>query len=620
MSSNLFDKPAEFDSKHLSNWAAIARLLRFAWNYRQRVAGLLGLQMILLLTSILAIQLGGFALDWIKSQYDHSEVLPTIYGWHPSTSWANWMQVTSIAAIIAAVSGVRAVLNYAYAVSNGKFINEEMVVDLRVATFEKLQRCDFDFYNANDTSSLVNRLTGDIQLTRSFVDGVIVQVSVLAMSLVFFLTTMLRLHVGLTLAALASTPFLVLKTYRFSREIRPQYDRNRELFDAMMLRVNENAEGQHAIKAFGSQARESEKFDQATRNVEMQQRNIFWKVSTFTPTIQLLSQCNVVILLVYGGYLVINDQLPLGSGLIVFAGLIQQFSSQVTALSQITNTIEQSLAGARRVFEVIDTPVRIANVSSADANNKPTSTTVEGRFEFDSVCFAYRENDPVLSDISVVIEPRTRIGVVGMVGSGKSTLLQLLPRFYDPTSGIIRLDGIDLCDYELAHLRRSIGFVFQDPFLFSDTIAANIGYGNPNATQQDIEAAAKLAAVDDFIGEMPNGYETVLGQFGLNLSGGQRQRLALARAIVLDPPILVLDDPTSAVDPGTEHEIWHAMNRAFADRTSILVTNRTHSLINFDRILVLEHGRLVADGTHEELCNGKSDLYAEIVAAQMQLL
>ncbi len=610
---------AGLQSSHSSNWTATRRLLKFAWRYRSRVVSLLILQTILLGTAILAIQLSGFALDWIKSAGEPSDNLPTIYGWHPVVGHSPTIQVASIAGLIAAVALIRAALNYVYSVTNGKFINEEMVVDLRIAVYEKLQLLGFDFYNQNDTSGLVNRLTGDIQLTRSFVDGVIIQVSVLAMSLVFYLTAMLRLHVGLTLVSLATTPLLIIQTHRFSKKIRPQYDRNRELFDEMMLRVNENAEGQQAIKAFGAQEREIEKFRVATERVEKQQRSIFWKVSTFTPTVQLLTQFNLIVLLLYGGYLVINDQLPLGSGLIVFAGLIQQFSGQITALSGITNTIEQSLAGARRVFDVLDAPVRISSPSAASGRS-PQQSQIHGAFELQDVDFSYRKGDEVLRQINLSIEPCSRVGIIGEIGCGKSTLLQLLPRFYDPTQGRILLDGVDLQEYDLIHLRRSIGFVFQDPFLFSDSVAANIAFGDPNATMDKIVAAAKSAAVDHFIRTLPNGYNTVLGQFGLTLSGGQRQRVALARALLFDPPVLILDDPTSAVDPGTEHEIWEALDRAFAQRTSLLVTNRISTLSYVDRVIVMENGQVTGDGTQNQLAQQATGFYAATAKLQQQLM
>ena len=612
----------------LSNGQAIRRLLKFAWRYRVRVLMLLMLQGLLLLTAVLAIQLGGFAIDWIKYRHAASvgEVVataPSLYGWRPTLSQSAVLQVCLIAAFTALVAIVRAVLNNIYTVSNGKFINEEMVIDLRNATFTKLQQLGLEFYNNHDSSSLINRLTSDIQMTRSFVDGVIVQIAVLAMSFGFYITAMFRLHVMLTIATLATTPLLYFMTRSFSRKIRPQYDKNRELFDAMMLRVNENAEGQTALKGFGLQQRQIELFREATVAVEKQQRDIFRQVSTFTPLVQFLTQFNLVILLVYGGYLVSVDELALGAGLIVFAGLIQQFSAQVTALSNITNTIEQSLAGARRVFEVLDAPVRITDpieTKPSIASSAKRPKRLAGNFELRQVSFHYQSRSVagssdaseiesqmpwVLRQVNLSLRAGSRTAIVGEIGSGKSTLLQMLPRFYDPICGVIKLEGQDLRDYDLATLRRSIGFVFQEPFLFSDTIAANIAFGNPQASEDEILRAARIANVDSFVSELQDGYNSQLGQNGLKLSGGQRQRLALARALLFDPPILLLDDPTSAVDAGTEHQIWEALDIAFENRTSVIVTNRLNTLANVDQIINLQEGR-TTDATRPQLLHGSA--------------
>ena len=277
---------------------AIAQLISFGWKYRRRVAGLLLLQLLLLATSVYILQLGGFAIDWIQFRNSPASNTPSISGWHPGTSNQSIAyEVILIALIIAATACIRALLNYAYAISNGLFINKEMVVDLRVETFRKLQVLDFEYFNRNTPSSLLNRLTGDIQLARSFIDGVVIQILVLVMSLGFYLTAMLQLHVGLTFAALATIPLMVWQTLSFSQKTRPQYDRSRELSDDLMRCAQENIEGQMAVKSFGRQADEIERFRKTTMRIENQQRNIVWKVSTYTPIVQLLNQAALVILL-----------------------------------------------------------------------------------------------------------------------------------------------------------------------------------------------------------------------------------------------------------------------------------------------------------------------------------
>jgi ATP-binding cassette subfamily B protein len=338
-------------------------------------------------------------------------------------------------------------------------------------------------------------------------------------------------------------------------------------------------------------------FQAGNEAVRAQQQNIFWRVSAFVPSIGLLTQFNIFMLLAYGGHLVIAGELPLGTGMVVFAGLLQQFSGQISNIAQIANTIQQSLAGARRVFEVLDAPVEI--VSAPGAARLPRAG---GAVRFEDVTFGYNRGDsPVLRGIEFEARPGECLGILGPTGAGKTTLLSLIPRFYDPLRGRVLVDGTDVRELDLDDLRRNVGLVFQESFLFSNTVAANIAFGHPRAGREEIERAAKIAAAHEFILELPNGYDTLLGESGKDLSGGQRQRLAIARALLLDPAILLLDDPTAAVDPGTESEIIRAIENAMRGRTTFIVANRVSTLRRADRILVLEGGRLVQSGTHDEL-------------------
>jgi ATP-binding cassette subfamily B protein len=336
-----------------------------------------------------------------------------------------------------------------------------------------------------------------------------------------------------------------------------------------------------------------------------------------------MTQINLVILLAYGGWLVTQNQLALGSGLVVFAGLLQQFSSQVANLTNIANSVQQSLSGARRVFEILDTPIAIESPPHAIRLTRAAGSTLRsipggrkdvgrtlaphgvsdlhGRIEFDHVWFEYNPGIPVLKDVTFTIEPGQRVAILGATGAGKSTLLALLCRFYDPTRGRILVDGHDLRDVNLDDLRRGIGLVFQETFLFSNTVAANIAFGHPEATMKQVELAAKIAAAHEFIVDLPHGYDTVLGEGGLDLSGGQRQRLAIARAVLLDPAILLLDDPAAAIDPHTEHEILSAMERAMQGRTTLVVAHRLSTLRQCDQVIVMADGRVAQHGTHTSL-------------------
>jgi ATP-binding cassette, subfamily B, bacterial len=566
--------------------------------YRWGCLRLLVLQGLLLMTALSVLRLTGLGIDVVHHFADSEKVKPPEYpfGLALPQSWSPLAQVASLAGLILLVEVVRGLLNYANALSAGTLIHTQIVVDLRARVYDKLQRLSFGFFDTNATGTIINRVTSDVQGVRAFVDGVLIQLVVLAISFVCYLLAMLSVHPRLTLACLATTPLMWLVTAIFSRLVRPMYDRNRELVDRVILRLAESIQGVQVIKGFGREQEEIDRFARDNGEVKNQQRGIFWRVSLFTPAIGWMTQINLVILLVYGGYLVTQDELALGSGIVFFAGLLQQFSSQVANLTNIANSVQQSLSGARRVFEILDAPEAIQS-----AANPTRLLRASGQVELEGVWFEYTQGNPVLRDVSFRVQPGQRVAILGATGAGKSTLLSLLCRFYDPTLGRVLMDGIDLKQINLTDLRRNIGMVFQESFLFSNTVAANIAYGQPEATLEQVQRAARIAAAHDFIAELPSGYDTVLGEGGLDLSGGQRQRLAIARAVLLDPAILLLDDPAAAIDPHTEHEILDAMQRAMLGRTTFVVAHRLSTLRQCDLVIVLDSGRIAQVGTHEKL-------------------
>jgi ATP-binding cassette subfamily B protein len=399
----------------------------------------------------------------------------------------------------------------------------------------------------------------------------------------------------------------------FSRLVKPAYRHNRTLSDRMILTLCENTQGVQVVKGFARHEEEIAKFRSANRAVQDHKRTIFHKISLFQPGMGLLTQVNLAILLGYGGYLVIGGELRLGEGLFVFANLLQEFSNQIGQITNITNSIQSSLTGAQRVFEVLDAPLEVVSPAVPVRSQR-----CRGAVAFERVSFGYLPERAVLEEIDFTVRPGQCIAIVGATGAGKSTLMGLIPRFYDPTAGRVLIDGIDARRLDLVELRSRIGTVFQQNFLFSNTVAANIAFGKPNATSAEIRRAARLAAADEFISELPEGYDTVVGEFGSNLSGGQRQRLALARALLLEPKILLLDDATSAVDSETEHEILSAMNRAMSDRTTFVVAHRLSTLARADWILVIEAGRIVEAGTHSQLLAG-SGHYQRAACVQLAM-
>lgn len=569
--------------------------------------------------------------------------------------------VTVIAAGVLGLALLGASIKYATALA-GAVLSQRVLVQLRTDVYDKLQRLSFYFFDANRSSSLINRAAGDVQMVRTFVDGVVVKVLVVMLTLAVYLAYMLSVHVPLTLVCLLTSPLLWYGAVLFSRKVQPAYWQASAILDDLVCVLAENVQGMHVVKGFAREPEEIAKFGEANRNLHEQKRGIFWRISVYQPLMGLLTQLNMLLLIGYGGYLVVRGQLQLGAGLFVFANLLHEFANQVGQITNIASTIQSSLTGAGRVFEVLDAPIEVQ--SPVDAirlppcgrlthPRDPSSTRVNcgdgkgaigsngraatppgssrGRaVRFEHVTFSYRNGNgngkakgngrPVLRNVSFEVHPGQCLGIVGETGAGKSTLLSLLARFYDVSAGGILVDGVDVRRLDLDDLRRNVGLVFQESFLFSNTVSANIGFGHPEATTSGIERAARLAVADEFIRQLPEGFETVVGEYGSNLSGGQRQRLAIARALLLDPPILLLDDATASVDPETEHEIRAALDSAVRGRTTLVVSNRISTLRGADRIIVLHMGRIIQQGTPAELlgCDGPYRRLAELQFADQQ--
>jgi len=593
----------------LSNGALVRRLVGLAWRYRMHCLGVLSIQLVLLTMGIGGLSLTGVGIDYIRHKLEDpvgaaaavaeaeatQPVMSRLYRLLP-VDWPYWHVLGLLAGIILLFAVCRAFLNYIYTVSVNRLVQQRLVVDLRAEVYEKLQRLSFRFFDANNTSSVITRVTSDVQSVRMFVDQVLIQSVIMVISLTVYVVYMVSLSPMLTLACLATTPLLWLLSAWHTRRTQPEYVQNRTLVEKMVQTFVESLQGIAVTKAFGREAEDRAKFQAANDAVMKQQHVIFWKVSLFSPAVGFLTRINMMILLAYGGWLVIHGQIPLGTGLVVFIGLLEQFSGQVNNVATIVNSVQQSLIGARRVFEILDAPIEVKSAPTAVRRPK-----LKGEVTFENVSFAYVGAEAVVRDIDLTVKPGECVAILGATGAGKSVLMSLVPRFFDPTAGRVLIDGLDLRQLDLDDLRRNIGLVFQESFLFSNTVAANIAFGHPGATRAQVEQAARIAAAHDFIMQLPQGYDTVLGESGNSLSGGQRQRLAIARAVLLEPAILLLDDPTAAIDSETEHEIFEALDRAIAGRTTFIVAHRLSTLRRADFIIVLERGRIVQRGTHEQL-------------------
>lgn len=596
----------------MSSTKLLRRLMRLALEYRRPCAVVLLLQTVLVALSLSTLGLTGLGIDYLSS-----EVLPGAgppdwpLGLQPPSSWTPFQVITALSGTIFAVAVVTAGLKYLAAIASGA-LSQAILIRIRTEVYAKLQQLSFEFYDSGESSSIINRAAGDANNVRNFVDGVIIRLITVILTLTVFLIYMFRMHVNLTLACLATTPFLWIGAAVFSKLVQPAYRKASELGDVMIRTLVENLQGIQVVKGFAREADQAEKFREANHNIRDLKGTIFFRISTFQPAMGLLTQFNMLVLIGYGGVLVIRGELALGAGLFVFANLLHEFANQVSHITNVVNSIQSSLASAERVFEVLDEPILISSLPNA-----ARLPAITRSIELEHVNFGYHRDRPILRDVSLCIQAGECIGITGPTGAGKTTILSLLKRFYDVSSGQIRLDGTDIRNLNLDDVRRGMGIVFQESFLFSNTVAANIAFGVPTASQEDIETAAKIASADGFIRELELGYESIVGEHGSNLSGGQRQRLALARAVLTNPSVLLLDDATASVDPETEHEIREAMVSAMRGRTTIIVSNRLSTLRQTDRIIVLQNGMIDAVGTHDELLQSCS-YYRELVDLQTQ--
>ncbi|WP_420865918.1 ABC transporter ATP-binding protein [Bacillus coahuilensis] len=470
------------------------------------------------------------------------------------------------------------------------------VYKLRNSLYEKLQFLPFRYYDNAKTGDLMSRLTADVEAFRFFLSFGITEFIRFILLITISFGVMMTYSWQLTLVTLSTLPFLAVAVYRFDKAVHPAFRGIRKSFGKLNTNVQENLSGINTVKSLSRENYQIDKFNSSNGNYKenyLFTSNIWAK---YFPLMELMGNLSVVLLLGYGGYLVINGSLQPGE-LVAFYSLVWYFIWPIMNLGFTINLFSQAKASGERLLEILD--------ESEDIEDSPSSIKLphlDGEVEFQHVTLQYNdESEKALKDVSFVASKGSVIGLIGETGSGKTSLTQLLTRFYEPTSGKILIDGRDIKDYSIQSLRNNVGVVLQESFLFSSTIASNISYGKPDASMEEIVKAAKIAQAHDFIIELPDGYDTILGERGLGLSGGQKQRIAIARAICTDPSILILDDATSAVDMETEFSIQKALQTVMKNRTTFIIAHRISSLKHADEILVLENGEVVERGKHEEL-------------------
>ncbi len=477
--------------------------------------------------------------------------------------------------------------------------------DLRNRMYAHMQRLSYRFFDRHQTGQLLSRATVDIQAVRLFLGYGLIFVFQYVFTIVTVLALLTVLNAQLTLVALAITPVLTYLAFRYSRVSHPVLKEVQQRVADVTAMAEENIVGVRVVKAFAQEQAESERFRAGSERIFRQALRAAWLQTLYVPAMTALPSLAVAGVMLVGGYQVVHHELTLGQFFAVNSYLLL-LMLPLRAIGMWVGQYQRAMASGERVFEVLDEDRDI--VEQPGARPLPPGP---GALRFDDVCFGYDEAHPVLSDIDLVIPSGETVALIGPTGCGKTTLTTLIPRFYDVGRGRVLLDGMDVRDATLDSLRSAIGIVGQDTFLFSTTVAENIAYGVPDATPQQIVTAAQRAQAHDFIMDLPDGYDTMLGERGLTLSGGQRQRIAIARALLMDPRVLILDDATASVDASTEARIKLALREVMEGRTTLIIAHRLSTISLATRVVVLDHGRIVADGDPEALLD-ESPVYQEI--------
>jgi ATP-binding cassette, subfamily B, multidrug efflux pump len=491
--------------------------------------------------------------------------------------------------------------------------SQGVAYDLRNDLFARIERLGFAYYDRVETGQLVTRLTSDVEQIRSFAGSGAVQMAAAVVMLVGTTTLLLVIDWQLALVALAIVPAIFVLLLRFVRRIGPLFRAVQQTLGRLNSVLQEDLAGLRVIRTFAREEYESARYRSV--NDELLDKNLE-TVRAFSnnfPFVFLLSNIGTLLIVLFGGLQVIGGRLSIGE-LVAFNTYLGFLLFPIFTIGFLAAGISRAGASSLRVFEVLDAPLEVQ-----DAPDAVPLPPISCRVEFDDVHFRYPGDErEILRGISFCAEPGQTVAILGTTGSGKSTLVNLIPRFYDVTEGAVLLDGHDVRDVTLASLRSQIGVVMQSSLLFSGPVGDNIAYGKPGATQEEIEAAARAAQADDFIRALPQGYDTVIGERGVGLSGGQRQRIAIARALLIDPRLLILDDSTSAVDAETEAAIQESLDRLMRDsrRTVFVIAQRISTVRDADLILVFDDGEIVSMGTHEELLRD-SELYNEILGSQL---
>lgn len=562
-------------------------------------------------TEVLTVRQAGEIANHIKSIQVSGGAGPAGHGffaWYLGDDPAPTVLRGQLIVLVGLVLGY-GVLRYLREVANTK-MSMEMVYYIREAVYDKLQRVGFGFHDALSSGQLINRALSDLQNVRQFVQTAVLVTLEIALVVLGNIVLLATRNWLVALLAMVPLPIWVFYILRFSKRVQPAAKAVMEAEDRNVSLITENIAGVHVVKAFATEKFEIEKYG---RNCDTFKDRVLARIrlfADFEPVIRTIAMASLLSLFLLATILMLYGKMQQGD-LLILGAAMSAILSRLQQVGTINEQYQNAVVSSRRLHEVLMAAPTVPE--KPDARPLPQGP---GAVRFEDVTFGYDPAKPVLHDVSFDVTGGSIVAVVGPTGAGKSTMVNLVARFYDPQHGRVLIDGVDVRDATLSSLRTQVAFVFQETYLFSDTVAGNIAYGRPNISRGDIEAAARLAQAHEFIDQLPRGYETLLGERGSSLSGGQRQRLAIARAILTNPRVLILDDATAAVDPETEDLIRRGMRMVMHNRTTFVIAHRISTVKRADLVLVVENGRITQSGTHAQLM-AEEGHYRDIAAVQL---